>query len=248
MTLRLGLIHRPHPGLPRLAARMDLDAIKAPDACDWHQYVTLDGDALGNDLHCNCVPCGALRRVQIARAVSAGDMRVPTAPQALDLYRRWGWDGSEAGDIGLASDVAVLRWATGGVPWGGQWEDVPGIVTLAPANLDHLRAAIAYLGPVQLDLALPLSAQGLTSWTVALGANGVPGSWGPHRVCVGRYDGRHLYAVSWGIEIPMTADFVKQYAINAEAMVSRSWIDTLGVSPAGLDLAALARESAALAG
>ena len=248
MTFRLGLIHRPHPGLPRLAARMDLDALKVPDACDWHQYITLDGDALGNDLHSNCVPCGALRRVQIARAVSAGDMRAPTAGQAVELYRRWGWDGSEAGDIGLASDAAAFHWAAGGIPWGGQWEDLPGIVALNPANLDRLRAAIAYLGPVQLDLALPRSAQGVTSWTVVIGPDGAAGSWGPHRVCVGRYDGRHFYAVSWGLEIPMTGDFVARYAINAEAAVSRSWLDTLGVSPAGLGLAELEREMATLAG
>jgi hypothetical protein len=226
---------------------MELDALKAPDACDWHQHIALDGDALGNDIHSNCVPCGALRRVQIARAVSAGDRRAPTTGQALDLYRQWGWDGSEAGDIGVASDVAAFRWTAGGIAWGGQWEDVPGIVALRPANLDHLRAAIAYLGPVQLDLALPRSAQGMTSWTVAAGPDGAPGSWGPHRVCVGRYDGRYVYAVSWGLEIPMTRDFVARYAINAEAMVSRSWLDTMGTSPAGLDLAALERQSAALA-
>ncbi len=246
MTFRLGLIHRPHSELPRLAARMDVDALKVPNVCDWHRYITLDGDALGNDMHSNCIPCSALRRVQIARAVSAGDMRVPTTGQALGLYERWGWDGSEGGDIGLASDVAAFHWATGGVSWGDQWEDLPSIVALAPANLHHLRAAIAYLGPVQLDLALPGSAQGLTSWSVAFGPDGAPGSWGPHRVCVGRYDGGYFYAVSWGLEITMTPDFVERYAINAEATVSRSWIDILGVSPAGLDLAALEREMAAL--
>lgn len=247
MTFRLGLIHRPHLGLPRLAARMDLDALKAPDACDWHQYIALDGDALGNDLHSNCVPCGALRRVQIARAVSAGDRRAPTTEQALDLYRRWGWDGTEADDIGLRSDDAASRWAAGGIPWGGQWEDVPNIVALAPVNFDHLRAAIAYLGPVQMDFALPWSAQGMTYWAAATSPDGTPGSWGAHRVCVGRYDRRTFYALSWGRGIPMTLDFVARYAINAEATVSRSWLNALGLSPAGLDLAALERESAALA-
>jgi hypothetical protein len=244
--VRLGLIHRPHPGLPRLAVQMNLGALTVPDACDWHQHIVLDGDALGNDVRSNCVPCGAVRRVQIARAVSAGDMRAPTAGLALDLYGRWGWDGTEAGDIGLASDVAAIRWTVGGIPWGGQWEDVPGITALDPANLGHLRAAISFLGPIQLDLGLPRSVQGAQLWAVTVGPEGEPASWGLHRVCVGRYDEQYLYAISWGIEIPMTLDFVARYAINAEATVSRSWLNTMGTSPAGLDLGRLERESAAL--
>lgn len=248
MTFRLGLIHSPHPGLPRLAARMALDTLRPPAACDWHRQVVLDGDALGNDLHSNCVPCGALRAVQIMRAVVAGDQRRPTAAQALDLYRQWaGWDGRPETDIGTASDSASIRWARSGIRWGEQWEDVPGIASIAAGNADHLRAAIAFLGPVQLDLALPRSARGLQSWTPAAGPDGAPGSWGAHRVCAGKYDERYLYAVSWGVEIAMTPDFLARYAINAEACLSRSWLDVTGFSPAGLSLADLEAEMAALA-
>jgi hypothetical protein len=37
------------------------------------------------------------------------------------------------------------------------------------------------------------------------------------------------------------------YGLNAEADVSRSWLHATGLSPSGLDLAALERESGALA-
>jgi hypothetical protein len=230
--------------LSRLVARMDLDALGVPAVCDWHRYIQLDGDALGNDMRSNCVPCGALRRVQIARAVVAGDMRRPTTADALALYRAWaGWDGTDATDIGTPSDQAALRWAAEGIRWGDQWEDVPSIATLDPANLDHMCAAIAYLGPVQVDLALPTSARGVTSWSSAVGPDGAPGSWGDHRVCVGRYDGRTLYAITWGIEVAMTAEFIARYGINAEATVSRSWLDVTGLSPFGLDLAGLEQDA-----
>lgn len=246
---RLGLIHRPHPGLPRLAARMDLASLAAPAACDWHRAIALDGDALGNDQHGNCVPCGALRSIQIRRAVAAGDSRKPTADEALALYRAWsGWDGGDATDIGTASDVAAIAWARNGVRWDDQWEDVPAIVAVPPAAIDALRAAIAFLGPIQLDLALPLAWQeAVSTWSVVSGSWGQPGSWGMHRVCAGRYDQQCLYVITWGQERAIPWSAVARYAVNAEASVSRSWLDATGHSPTGLDLAALQRESLSLA-
>jgi hypothetical protein len=196
--MRLGLIHRPHPALPRIGAA--LDALRAPEQCDWHRTIPLDGDALGNDVHSNCVPCGALRSIQIRRAVVAGDTRKPTAAEALALYRAWsGWDGADATDSGTASDEAARRWATNGVRWGEQWEDVPSIVALDPTGADRLRAAVAFLGPVQLDLALPLAWENETStWSIISGSWGQPGSWGAHRVCAGGYDRQCLRVVTWG--------------------------------------------------
>jgi len=245
--MRLGLIHRPHPALPRIGAALGGRA--APPACDWHRAITLDGDPLGNDTHANCVPCGALRSIQIRRAVAAGDTRKPTAEQALALYRAWaGWDGSAATDIGTASDTAAFRWASGGVSWGEQWEDVPEIIALDTANPEHLRAAIAFLGPIQLDLAMPLAWQDAPAyWSDISGSWGQPGTWGAHRVCAGRYDALGLHVITWGQERHVTWGAVARYGLNAEAAVSRSWLDTTGLSPPGLDLAALAAEACALA-
>lgn len=244
----LGLIHRPHPGLPRLAARMGLDARVVPDACDWHRAIAIDGDALGNDTHSNCLPCGALRSIQIRRAVAAGDARKPTADEALALYRAWsGWDGTDATDIGTASDVAALAWARRGVAWGEQWDDIPTIAALDPANVGHIKAAVAFLGPIQLDLNMPAAWQGATTWTIVSGSWGQPGTWGAHRVCAGRYDQQCLYVVTWGTEVRITWAALATYALNAEASVSRSWLAATGLSPSGLDLAALEQESRSLA-
>jgi hypothetical protein len=240
------LIHRPHPALPRLGAALDA-LLGVPAACDWHRYIKLDGDALGNDQHGCCVECGAFRRIQVARAVVAGDTRKPTADQALRLYRQWGpWDGTKRGDIGTASDRAAVLWATYGVWWCDQLEDVPSIAWLDAPNLAHLRAAIALLGPIQMDLNLPASIQSQTVWDVVDSPDSEPGSFGPHRACMGKYDGSRFYVITWGIEMPVTPAFIMRYALNAEATVSRSWLNTMGISPPGLDLTALERESRAL--
>ena len=244
--MRLGLIHRPHPALHRVGAALDVP--HAPETCGWHRHIALDGDALGNDVHANCVPVGALRSIQIRRAVQAGDQRQPTADEALALYRAWsGWDGTEATDLGTASDEAAARWACEGVRWGEQWEDVPSIVALDPTRPDRLRAAVAFLGPVQLDLAMPLAWEGAPAiWSIISGSWGQPGSWGAHRVCAAGYDRECLRVVTWGRERGITWEAVARYAIHAEATISRSWLDATGLSPAGLDLAALQREGAAL--
>ena len=244
--MRLGLIHRPHPSLPRIGAA--LAASSAPEACDWHRFIALDGDALGNDVHSNCVPCGALRAIEIRRAAAAGDARRPTAEQALALYRAWAdWDGTEAADIGTPSDQAAVRWATSGVRWGENWEDVPAIAAIDPANAEQLRAAVAFLGPVQLDLAMPRAwQQAPRYWSIVSGSWGAPASWGNHRVCAARYDAECLYVVTWGQDRGLPWSAVARYAIGAEAAVSRSWLDATGLSPTGLDLDALERESRAL--
>jgi len=247
VTPRLGLIHHPRLASRRIGAL--LGDLAVPRACDWISRIQLDGGALGNDLHANCVPCGALRSIQIMRAVAAGDARQPTTLQALALYRDWtDWDGTDATDIGTASDYAATRWAKDGVGWGEQWEDVPAIVPMDPTNVAHFKAAIAHLGPVQLDLNMPQAwEQSPTTWTIVSGSWGQPGSWGPHRVCAAGYDQMCLYVVTWGKRMGVTWPAVAQYALGAEAVLSRSWLDDAGRSPSGLELADLTRELRAVA-
>lgn len=243
---RLGLIHAPHPRLPRIGAA--LVGLSLPPKVDWHQAISLDGDALGNDQAGNCVQCGVLRAIQIMRSVAAGDTRKPSAAEALALYRAWaGWDGTAATDLGTRSDVAAAAWGATGVQWGDQWLDLPALAAFSPAVVSHLRAAIAWLGPVQIDLDLPAIARDAKSWEVVDGPLSAPGSWGPHRVCVGKYDNDGFYGVTWGMEMPMTEEFVETYALAGTAAVSRSWLDVVGHSPLGLDLDALEQASRRLA-
>jgi hypothetical protein len=117
---------------------------------------------------------------------------------------------------------------------------VPNLFPLDPRNAEHMKAAIAFLGPIQLDLALPVAWQTMPSvWSIVSGQWGEPGSWGAHRVCAGRYDARFLYVVTWGQERAIPWEALPTYALGATAAVSRSWLDTTYCGPGGLDLAAL---------
>lgn len=244
---KLGLIHRPHPNVPMLAAHLQINALAPVSSCDWHRFATLNGDALGNDAHSNCIPCGALRSVQIMRAVVAGDRRVPTVQNSLALYQQMGWDGTVASDIGLPSDETTAFWASKGIWWGNDWLDIPSFARIDPSNPEHARLAIAYFGPLQVDILLPNSAQSQTKWTVVPGPTGAVGSWGPHRVCIGKYDSHGFTAVTWGTQIEMTDEFFLAYVANIEVPISRSWFNTVGVSPTGLDFESLAAASSQLA-
>ena len=245
--MRLGLIHRPLATLPRVGAA--IASVLSPVAeCNWHEAIPLDGDDLGNRDHGCCVPAAAFRGLQIRRAITAGDQRRPRTEEVLALYRRWAdWDGTESTDLGTATDAAAAQWQADGIPWGENWTDVPDIYAFDPRNLAHLRAAIAYLGPVMLDLNLPLAWQNSGGfWIPAIGPAGEAGSWGAHRVCVGRYDQEWLYGISWGQEIQISPSVLAGYALHAEVPVSRSWLDTRGLSPAGLGLDGLQREGRTL--
>jgi hypothetical protein len=260
MDFCLGLIHAPRA--PSRALGAALGGVCPPASADWFTtaekrtgVAICDGDALGNDTLSNCVPCGALRYEQIVRAIAKGDARRPTADMAKALYSRWSsWP---AQDIGTDSAEAAILWATKGLKWDEQDEDVPSVVPVNAALGDHLRAAVVSLGPIQLDLAMPSAWRSVITRAISEGHDvtlssiagswGQPGSWGNHRMCAAQYDAQCVGAVSWGLKVRITWDAVARYALAAWVCVSRSWLDVAGLSPAGLDFPALAAEAQALA-
>jgi hypothetical protein len=251
--VKLGLIpvHRE----PSNILGVELGGLVPPDAVDWRERAlevtgvdVYDNDPLDNDDHSSCVACGALRSIQVRRAITGGDARRPTAGMADSLYRAWGWDGTAANDVGLNSEQAAMQWAQHGIQWGDSWLDIPSVAAVDPKNIAHVKAAIAFLGPVQTDLALPTAwQQEQSTWTVISGSWGTPNGWGAHRTCAVGYDQYGVYLVTWGQRRLLTWSAVATYAINCEATVSRSWLDTMGLSPGQLDLAALEKEMRELA-
>lgn len=116
-------------------------------------------------------------------------------------------------------------------------------------SVELLRAATVYaarqFGGVGISLALPIAAKTQTSplWDVpAAGVNspqGQPGGLGSHFTPSGRWDGKNLWLITWGVEVAMTPAFFVAYAIAVDTGVSPLWLSTLGMSPAGLDLSQL---------
>ena len=198
---------------------------------------------LGNDRYGNCVAVAELRAIEMRRANANGDGWKPTEAQALGLY------GSLTGfdpitgqpDNGTDTVVAMTKWCVTGVRVNEQDEDLVFWASVDPTNVQHCQLAAAHTGPVQITLALPDAAQDLTSWAKepGIGPAWAAGSWGCHRVISGKYYGEEFVVRTWGQDVAMHPKFWSSYVIAVDVSLSREWLNTTGVSPAGLDWAAL---------
>jgi hypothetical protein len=247
---RTGAVHRAAPAsVPLLAAHANLVAMAPSAGTDWQSRLTL-GDPLGNDTLGNCVPCAQLRAEQLFVANAMASSWTPTAADAIALYELdAGYQpGNPATDQGTDTATAMSRWCSQGYAINDQTLDVPRWTKLDPGNLDHIRIAVDTLGSVLLTLNLPRAAMPLDEWTIVPTSDPdtAPGSEGGHRVMCGRHDSDGLWLVTWGLQMLASPGFLAAYCIAADAVVSRRWIEATGLSPAGLDLAHLDAEAAAV--
>ena len=106
-----------------------------------------------------------------------------------------------------------------------------------PSNLAECRIAIDEFVDLQIGIALPLTAQGQTEWTVV--GNGrtgrsAPGSWGGHGIPYREYDADTFKCVTWGQELLLTAPFHQAYAQEAHVVVTREMLSKQGIGPSGV--------------
>jgi hypothetical protein len=108
---------------------------------------------------------------------------------------------------------------------------------LEPHNHQEIQDAVYIFGNCYIGLALPLSAQTQTVWTVPPGGavgQGAPGSWGGHAVPVVAYDQRGLTCITWGELKRMTWQFWNAYCDEAYGLLSPDWVDA-GKAPPGFN-------------
>jgi hypothetical protein len=123
-------------------------------------------------------------------------------------------------------------------------------VALETGNKDHVKETLLVFGTVLIGVALPISAQNQPSWVVAgptWNPDCQPGSWGGHCVIVVEYDKGGLTVVTWGQLMRMSWEFWDAYCDEAYAILSPDWLKA-GKSPAGIDMASLQSDLAAVTG
>lgn len=243
--MRLGRKDAAHdPRVPRLMAHMLAPTPKP--AVDWTPAVKSWG-MLGNDAAGDCTAAAVYHLIQLWCANNGIEFD-PTTAQAIALYTATSDYPKE--DDG-ASEIQVLtHWSTVGVPT-SFGTDVAAFATLTPQNLDELKLSIEYFGGAYTGIMLPISAQTQDVWDVPAGGatgNGLPNSWGGHAVPLVAYDETGFTCVTWGAPKRMTNAFVQAYMEEAYAVVSRDWLADSGISPPGLNWAALQAEMKAITG
>jgi hypothetical protein len=129
--------------------------------------------------------------------------RRSTAEQAIALYSKWAGYNPATGqpDDGTDPVQAMTDWAVNGLDVGLQAPDAIIWTRVDPQNQAHLRIALKLSGPVQLNLALPISAQNTSrTWDApasGLGGPAEPGSGRLHRVTFAKLDDGTFFIRTW---------------------------------------------------
>jgi hypothetical protein len=101
-----------------------------------------------------------------------------------------------------------------------------------------VKAGVYLFGGVYIGLALPLSAQNQSIWSVTRGPDAQPGSWGGHAVPVVAWDAHYLTVVTWGELKKMSWSFLNKYCDESYAILSQDFINN-GSAPNAIDWASL---------
>jgi hypothetical protein len=220
-----------------------------PAEVSWVMKVP-DWQMLLNDSLGDCVPAAMLHMVQ-QWSHYAGTELVPSNADALRLYEQIGGfvPGDPSTDNGANMLDALNFWRQNGIKVGNTVHKISAFVQVDPTNAKHVQLAIMLFGNVFTGVALPVSAQTQTGWTVPDGGafnDGSPGSWGGHCIPIMAGSPETLSCITWGERLKMSHNFFFDYVDELYAIVTPDWIEKNGFSPGGFDLPALVADLAAL--
>jgi hypothetical protein len=245
---------RPHPAVRLLAARARLD-LMTPKPCDWWQAIPVAGLILANNEHGDCWPIARRWCITARRANAAGDVTPPTIGECLGDYSDLeGFDPTTGvPDNGTDTDAGMTAWCSKGVRVNDQVLDIVHRVLVDPTNDAHLALAIGAAGPVMGTWRIPKAMMDPSVWGHAPGT-GV--DWdtieGEHETALGATDGgAWVTARTWGLDLPVHPDIRRRFLIDVDVGLDLSpggWMQTTGLTPAGLDVAALAADMRAVVG
>lgn len=226
-------------------ARYLTTALPPPPAhVDWQQHVT-GFPMLLNDRIGDCVIAGMLHQQQVWAAAADNPTFTPTDAQALAMYRQiTGYNPADpASDQGTDPRDALRYWAS----TGAAGHKILAYASVKPTDHRTVKTAINLFGGLGVCLNLPAYAETEHGrWLVKHGAGSAPGSWGGHWVCATGYDRHGIQLVTWGEVWTLTWGFLDRYCDGLFAAISPDWMNAVGRTPAGLNLAGLQADLAAI--
>lgn len=203
---------RPHLRLSPVLQEANLPA--PPETCDW-QDDNIAWPMYGNADWGDCVFAEIGHTINQITYYATGDEQQPTDADILKGYSdvtgfnpNAGPPGNNPTDNGTYVQDALKYWRKTGIAG----HKIVAYASIDPANLDHVRLAIALFGSVSIGIQFPDSAMrqfnaGQT-WDIVSGAK----NKGGHCILGGAYDEHGLGIVTWGQETRMTWRFFTKYA------------------------------------
>ncbi|HUA05485.1 MAG TPA: hypothetical protein VMB27_16385 [Solirubrobacteraceae bacterium] len=255
--LILETLHRPELKLadyihPQLAT---------PPAAISRPHAGFSWGMLANDRIGDCVIAMMLHSIEDFHLDSGTPVPAFTDADAISVYSAiTGYNPNDpSSDRGTDENAAMRYWEHPGLSTSdGLSHSIVATVAVDPNNLTECRIAIDEFVDLQIGVALPLSAQGQTEWTVVGdGKTGksAPGSWGGHGIPYREFDPETFKCVTWGTELLLTVPFHQDYAQEAHVVVTKEMLNKTGVGPSGVawdeliaDIKALPRNQGAGAG
>lgn len=242
MPYKLGCIHKPiRLSTPALGDYLD-KAVEWPAVKPWGWEFALDPSQLamlGNDRYGDCVEAAAMHYAQNETA-NTGAPLTPSEASTLALYSAvTGFDAADPStDQGTDPETMLAYWKSTGIPLNDAngkevLHTILGWASLDITSWAQLRYAAYTFGGLFLAINCPQSAEENTNnWQVVDGSPIVGG----HAINMTGQGSLGCKIDSWGMVIPASIPFIRQYLVAAYAVVTPQWLNAKGQSPSGLDL------------
>lgn len=231
---------------PARLARVDLPSSWGYDA--QNSYGVDEWGMMGNDRYGDCVFAGAAHETMLwnraaGREVTFSDESVLSDYSAVTGFSPDDPESDQGTDVHAALKYRV---ATGIVDADGERHKLGAYLALDTSNLRELLVASYLFEAVAVCWNLPESAQEQFSarrmWSYV---HNSPIEGGHYTVLNAKR--RHLETVTWARSVAFDSAFMEHYLSAAYALLSPEALDGSGVTPEGLDLAALKADLAQVA-
>lgn len=196
-----------------------------------------------NDQLSDCGPAAAAHLLRCARFLTG---RQDFNDISDDDVRQFYFEVTGGQDSGVVMTDMFDVWQKHGL----KGDKLIAYLRVDMTNMQHVRAAINYLGGVLVGVSLPIAAKALPVWDIPpnqpLVGPWQPSSWGDHAIYVpdfalgGPARPWVFPDVTWGAVKLMTSTFLSAFGEEGYAVVVQDYMSN-GRSPEGLDVARLER-------
>lgn len=233
---------RPGAIAMRFGAYFNDAHLPVPPAAFGRPWLISQWYMFANDRCGDCVFAGGAHETMLL-AADAGNSAIFTSSGVVSDYSAvTGYvDGDPSTDNGTdVQQAAAYRQKTGLIDASGARHKIDVYTSLHPGNLDQLALATFLFGCVGVGVMLPSNAESQfdahRAWNVEADSPGVEGHYIP---CVGRNSVGNYLFVTWGRLHAATPAWVRTYMDEGICYISRERLRASGLSPQGLNLAAL---------
>lgn len=234
--MKLGKLAPKHdPRTLHLANYLNPETLpKIPTQKDWSGKITEWG-MMGNSTIGDCT-CAAAGHMVMEWSANASTEVIPSDSDIIKAYSAVsGYDPRTGANDNGAVEINVLNyWRRHGIAG----HKIAAYAACEPRNHSHVKAAVYLFGGCYIGLALPLSAQNQSIWSVTRGPDAEPGSWGGHAVSCIAFDEHYITCVTWGALKKISWSFWDKYCDESYAILSQDFINN-GKAPNAIDWASL---------